>query len=461
MSEYLDKTGLAYFWNKVKALIDGKADTSHSHSAATAAADGFMSASDKSKLDGIAEGTELALPIAAAESTDGVTYTATVPNMTELETGKTITIIPNLTSASTTPKLNVNALGEKNIRMQWALMTSATSAFPNENSIQSGYPITLMYNGSAWVLNTNRAESQSFIGSLSIAKGGTGGITAEAARTNLEITPANIGAVAITGDETIAGVKTFSDGVVAGDTSTRYIGLTVENSSSGTGTIEAGSPDNPGQLAIGGESLTYNGSKVWDEGNDGSGSGLDADLLDGQHASAFEPAITGGATTITGSNLTASRALVSNASGKVAVSAVTSTELGYLDGVTSAIQTQLNGKSGTDHTHSGYAASSHNHSAANITSGTLPIARGGTGTANLKICYGTKSISFYASTSSSASVTFGHTYTSKPAVVTSQIFDSNNVIVRDDNITTTGFTATIPAIGSNGSRTFQWIAIGV
>jgi hypothetical protein len=36
--------------------------------------------------------------------------------------------------------------------------------------------------------------------------------------------------------------------------------------------------------------------------------------------------------------------LVSNSSGKVAVSAVTSTELGYLDGVTSNIQTQLNNK---------------------------------------------------------------------------------------------------------------------
>lgn len=52
--------------------------------------------------------------------------------------------------------------------------------------------------------------------------------------------------------------------------------------------------------------------------------------------------VTGGASTITGSNLTANRALVSNGSGKVAVSAVTSTELGYLDGVTSNIQTQIN-----------------------------------------------------------------------------------------------------------------------
>ena len=57
-----------------------------------------------------------------------------------------------------------------------------------------------------------------------------------------------------------------------------------------------------------------------------------------------QAAITGGASTIATSNLTKSRALVSNSSGKVAVSAVTSTELGYLDGVTSAIQTQLNAK---------------------------------------------------------------------------------------------------------------------
>tara|TARA_R100001460_G_scaffold8778_7_gene21565 strand:+ start:4571 stop:5740 length:1170 start_codon:yes stop_codon:yes gene_type:complete len=52
--------------------------------------------------------------------------------------------------------------------------------------------------------------------------------------------------------------------------------------------------------------------------------------------------ITGGATTIDTENLTANRALISSGSGKVAVSAVTATELGYLDGVTSSIQTQLN-----------------------------------------------------------------------------------------------------------------------
>lgn len=57
---------------------------------------------------------------------------------------------------------------------------------------------------------------------------------------------------------------------------------------------------------------------------------------------AKQATITGAATTIVSSNLTASRALASDGSGKVAVSSVTATELGYLSGVTSAVQTQLN-----------------------------------------------------------------------------------------------------------------------
>lgn len=63
------------------------------------------------------------------------------------------------------------------------------------------------------------------------------------------------------------------------------------------------------------------------------------DIFNGKQAT-----ITGGATTITSSNLTASRALVSDASGKVATNSVTSAELGYVSGVTSAIQTQLGTK---------------------------------------------------------------------------------------------------------------------
>ena len=54
--------------------------------------------------------------------------------------------------------------------------------------------------------------------------------------------------------------------------------------------------------------------------------------------------ITGAATTITNNNLTANCALISDANGKVAVSSVTSTELGYINGITSDVQIQLDSK---------------------------------------------------------------------------------------------------------------------
>jgi len=53
--------------------------------------------------------------------------------------------------------------------------------------------------------------------------------------------------------------------------------------------------------------------------------------------------IAGAVSTVTTSDLTASRAMVTNGSGKIAISDVTATELGYLDGVSSAIQTQFTG----------------------------------------------------------------------------------------------------------------------
>lgn len=48
---------------------------------------------------------------------------------------------------------------------------------------------------------------------------------------------------------------------------------------------------------------------------------------------------------------TASRVVVTDSNKKVDVSSVTATELGYLGGVTSAIQTQINSKANSSHTH--------------------------------------------------------------------------------------------------------------
>ena len=91
--------------------------------------------------------------------------------------------------------------------------------------------------------------------------------------------------------------------------------------------------------------------------------------------------ITGAAESIVNKNLTANRALISDASGKVRASDITITELGYLDGVTSAIQTQLNNKVPTSRTVNNKALSSNITLTANDV-GALPIS-GGTLTGNL------------------------------------------------------------------------------
>jgi hypothetical protein len=59
---------------------------------------------------------------------------------------------------------------------------------------------------------------------------------------------------------------------------------------------------------------------------------------------AKQDAITGAATTVVSNNLTASRALISNGSGKIAVSPVSAAELAFIDGVTSNVQDQLDAK---------------------------------------------------------------------------------------------------------------------
>lgn len=83
------------------------------------------------------------------------------------------------------------------------------------------------------------------------------------------------------------------------------------------------------------------------------------DYVDTQDATK-EDTITGAATTITSSDLTASKALVSNASGKVAASTVTDTELGYVSGVTSSIQDQFDALTDNDTTYTIAAADGDN-----------------------------------------------------------------------------------------------------
>lgn len=86
-------------------------------------------------------------------------------------------------------------------------------------------------------------------------------------------------------------------------------------------------------------------NKVMHLGNDGTGSGFDADLLDGRHGSDYSLAThLHDDRYVKKDGNVAERVIITNSSGSFVESSITVTELGYLDNATSNIQTQLNAK---------------------------------------------------------------------------------------------------------------------
>ena len=116
---------------------------------------------------------------------DGAAYTATVPGVSSLKNGITITIIPNKTSTATIPTLNVNGLGAKSIKQKLSLNTALTTEAVNESWMVANKPITLQYNGSVWTTIAPRASATDIYGTVAIDNGGTGADTAPAALVNL------------------------------------------------------------------------------------------------------------------------------------------------------------------------------------------------------------------------------------------------------------------------------------
>lgn len=167
--------------------------------------------------------------------------------------------------------------------------------------------------------------------------------------------------------------------------------------------------------------------------------------------------ITGAATTIVSSNLATNRALISDGSGKVAVSAVTSTELGYLDGVTSAIQTQLNGKANT--------------SLSNISSTLDVVTEKGTNFMKFKsgtlICWGVDATPSGAGQGTQHTVTLPKAYANNTYSLANcwefVDFGSGRRDVVAGSFTTTNFKWMVKSGAGNydqACRSFRWITIG-
>lgn len=115
-----------------------------------------------------------------AFSSDGISYTATVEDLEELYNGFAITIIPNITSATTAPTLNVNGLGAKPIRLSLSQSNSLTCQAASENYYAEKRPIQLMFDSNwlstgMWrVTNKQRPSAVDLYGTTPVTSGGTG-----------------------------------------------------------------------------------------------------------------------------------------------------------------------------------------------------------------------------------------------------------------------------------------------
>lgn len=367
----------------IATALAEKADTA----VATTTADGLMSSTDKTKLDGIdsnakniaftrslTSGTKIGTITISGTATDIYcekntnTDTKVTQNATQTSvTGNYPILVKNSTGTTTTTDTS-RFIAEITITPSTGAITAtkfvgdldgnATTATTATDYSETGGIATALDGKQPtgnyalrseiptdYVPNTRKVNNKALSADISLTASDVGAVpttrtvNGKALSSNITLTASNVGALSST--------TTVTNVSFASDTTANVYPILMKGSTGAT-TTASGTKFNTGiTITPSTGTVTATAFKGNLDGiatsattaSDYATTGTIKEALDSKQAT-----ITGGASSIASSNLTASRALISNASGKVAISAVTSTELGYLDGVTSSVQAQLNGK---------------------------------------------------------------------------------------------------------------------
>lgn len=248
---------------------------------ATTTTAGVMSAADKIKLD------------AALTASDNIA------TATKLATARTIWGQAFDGSANISGNMtNVDHIYMNNSHTIYVKDTNGNNldsfGFSNTNNLHIGYDLAAK--GYNTYINGNEIyfrTSANNVERMSITSDGKVGIGTTAPDANLHVSgnKYNIKLNSTTGStEDSAFIwgsssnKNTAWRIVDNPTSGLWLQYGVSGADTHNMTISGMNAINLNSLEVKAKNLTVNGSKVWHAGNDGSGSGLDADLLDGYHA---------------------------------------------------------------------------------------------------------------------------------------------------------------------------------
>lgn len=248
---------------------------------ATTTTAGVMSAADKTKLD------------AALIASDNIA------TATKLATARTIWGQAFDGSANISGNMtNVDHIYMNNSHTIYVKDTNGNNldafGFSNTNNLHIGYDLAAK--GYNTYINGNEIyfrTSANNVERMRITSDGKVGIGTTAPDANLHVSgnKYNIKLNSTTGsteDSTFiwgsSSNKNTAWRIVDNPTSGLWLQYGVSGADTHNMTISGMNATNLNALEVKAKNLTVNGSKVWHAGNDGSGSGLDADLLDGYHA---------------------------------------------------------------------------------------------------------------------------------------------------------------------------------